>query len=83
MIEFMYSAGVYIIDQAISVICKQEALIVALRFHTYIESVQMYKRYCFCEAPSPTLDRYYFICLFLYLFSDEELKVYKFTNKIK
>ena len=39
MKKFMYSAGVYIIDQAISVVCRQEPFVVALRFRIYIESV--------------------------------------------
>ena len=59
MQKFMYSAGVCIIDQAISVVCRQEPFIVALRFRTYIESVV--QEIHFYEATPPTLHRYYFI----------------------
>lgn len=55
---FVYSLLVYIIGLAVSVVCRQEPFIVALRFRAYIESVQMYKR--FYESPSPTLSRFYF-----------------------
>ena len=55
---FVYSLVVYIIGLAVSVVCRQEPFIVALRFRAYIESVQMYKR--FYESPSPTLSRFYF-----------------------
>ena len=55
---FVFSLLVYIIGLAVSVVCRQEPFIVALRFRAYIESVQMYKR--FYESPSPTLSRFYF-----------------------
>ena len=62
---FVYSLVVYIIGLAISVVCRQEPFIVALRFRAHIETVQMYKR--FYESPSPTLSRFY-------LFSSSQIK---------
>ena len=73
---FVYSLVVYIIGLAISVVCRQEPFIVALRFRAHIETanVQEVLRIPFANPQS---------FLFVYFFSDKKLKVYKFTNKIK